>query len=129
MVLYTYDKCSTCKKAKKYLEEHSISYENRSIVDNPPSYEEIKDWFFCFDVCIDKLFNTSGVKYRELKLKDKLLKMSLEEKIKLLSSDGMLIKRPILYFNDGDKQNFMFSSGFLYGFHENEWDIFFSKLK
>lgn len=107
-----YPKCSTCQKAKKWLESNQITYEDRHIVENNPSVEELEKWIKVSGKEIKKWFNTSGLKYRELQLKDKLDKMSDEEKIKLLASDGMLVKRPILVAEDK----------VLIGFKEQEWE-------
>lgn len=97
MVLFIeYQKCSTCKKAKKWLLDNNIDFEDRNIIENTPTEEELRKWITESKKDIKKFFNTSGLKYKELKLKEKLPIMSEEEKIKLLSSDGMLIKRPLL---------------------------------
>lgn len=106
-----YPKCSTCQKAKKWLEDNQISFEERHIVEETPSKEELETWIKESKLDIKKFFNTSGLKYKELKLKEKLPQMTEEEKIKLLSSNGMLIKRPLLI---SDK-------GVLVGFKEKEW--------
>ena len=100
MEFIEYHKCSTCIKARKYLDSLNIKYTDRSIVDDTPTYEELSNWIDKFNIDIKKLFNTSGMKYRELDLKNKLDNMSREDKIKLLASDGMLIKRPLLVGND-----------------------------
>ena len=109
MLVIEYPKCTTCKKALKFLEENKIEYTKRNIVENNPTEKEIKTWINKIE--IKKLFNTSGIKYRELNLKEKLKTMTDEEKIKLLASDRMLVKRPILI--DEDKV--------LVGFKEEEW--------
>ena len=96
MIFIEYPKCSTCKKAKKYLDNNNINYEERNIKENNPSKDELNRWIKKYDIEIKKLFNTSGIKYRELNLKEKLPSMTYEEKIDILSSDGMLLKRPIL---------------------------------
>lgn len=106
-----YPKCSTCKKAKKWLEEHQISFEDRHIVENNPSEEELKTWIEKSGLPLKKFFNTSGLKYKELNLKDGLGTMTEEEQIQLLSTDGMLIKRPLLIHD----------KGVLAGFKEAEW--------
>ena len=111
MLLILYPKCSTCKKAESYLKSHHISYDIRDIVLNTPSYEELKRYIELSGKDIQKFFNTSGLKYRELGLKDILKDMTDEDKIHLLASDGMLIKRPLLV---GD--NFI-----CIGFKEKEW--------
>ena len=96
MIFIEYPKCSTCKKAKKYLDNNNINYEERNIKENNPSKDELNKWIKKYDIEIKKLFNTSGIKYRELNLKEKLPSMTYEGKIDILSSDGMLLKRPIL---------------------------------
>ena len=96
MLFIEYPKCSTCKKAKKYLEEHGIEFEDRHIVEENPTKEELAEWIRISGKPVKKFFNTSGMKYRELGLKDKLPHMSEEEQIELLASDGMLVKRPLL---------------------------------
>lgn len=106
-----YPKCSTCKKAKKWLEDNKIEFEDRHIIENTPTVEELKRWIKMSDKDIKKWFNTSGLKYKELNLKDKLPLMSDDEKIELLSTDGMLIKRPIL----------VLENKVLIGFKEEEW--------
>lgn len=111
MLFIEYPKCSTCKKAKKYLEGHGIEFEYRHIVEENPTKEELAEWIRISGKPIKKFFNTSGMKYRELGLKDKLPEMSEEEQIELLASDGMLVKRPLLI--DGEMV--------LAGFKEAEW--------
>jgi len=101
LIMYEYPKCGTCRKAKKYLNEHNVAYEDRHIVEQPPSKEELKDLIDKSGLPIQKFFNTSGQKYRELGLSKKLKEMGDEEKLNLLASDGMLIKRPIV--TDGKK--------------------------
>ena len=96
MLFIEYPKCSTCKKAKKYLEEHGIEFEDRHIVEENPTKEELAEWIRISGKPVKKFFNTSGMKYRELGLKDKLPQMSEEKQIELLASDGMLVKRPLL---------------------------------
>ena len=111
MLFIEYPKCSTCKKAKKYLEEHGIEFEDRHIVEENPTKEELAEWIRISGKPVKKFFNTSGMKYRELGLKDKLPQMSEEKQIELLASDGMLVKRPQLI--DGEMV--------LTGFKEAEW--------
>ena len=106
-----YPKCTTCQKAKKWLDGMNLEYEDRNIILNVPSKKELKDWINKSGKDIKKWFNTCGLKYKELNLKDKLNAMTDEEKIDLLASDGMLIKRPI----------FITSKGVLVGFKEEEW--------
>ena len=91
-----YPKCSTCKRAKKFLDDNNISYQDRNIVTDNPSKEEIEKFLKISGKDIKSFFNTSGNLYKQLNLKDKLQSMSLDEKISLLSTDGMLVKRPIL---------------------------------
>ena len=95
-----YPKCSTCKKAKKWLDEHQVAYEDRHIVEQNPTKAELKDWHARSGLPLKRFFNTSGMKYRELELKDKLPGMSEEEQYELLASDGMLVKRPLLVGED-----------------------------
>lgn len=116
MEFIEYAKCSTCKKAKKFLDDRNIGYRDRAIKEEVPTYSEIENWVKKYGISLRKLFNTSGLKYRELNLKNRLKDMTDEEKIKLLSSDGMLIKRPLLVSDDG----------ILIGFKEKEWDDFFN---
>lgn len=112
MVLFVeYPKCSTCQKAKKWLLENQVEFEDRHIVEDNPSKEELKVWYEKSGIPLKRFFNTSGMKYKELKLKDKLPDMTEEEQLELLASDGMLVKRPVLV---GD--NFV-----LTGFKEKEW--------
>ena len=100
MIFIWHAKCSTCQKAKKWLDDNNIEYTLRDIVLETPTEEELSNWIKESGLDIKKFFNTSGMKYRELGLKDKLDNMSFEDKVKLLSSDGMLIKRPLIV---GDK--------------------------
>ncbi len=108
-----YSKCSTCIKAKKWLLNKNISFEERPIKENNPKERELKEWISTSGLPIKKFFNTSGNLYKELNLKDKLATMSEEEQIKLLASDGMLVKRPIIIRDDI----------VLVGFKEAEWDV------
>ncbi len=112
-IFIQYPKCSTCKKAKKWLEENTIEFEERNIVTETPTVEELMQWIQKSGQDIKKWFNTSGLKYKELNLKDKLINMTYKEKIELLASDGMLIKRPILIT---DKE-------ILIGFKEEKWNL------
>lgn len=95
-----YSKCSTCQKALKYLDEKKINYIKRDLKEDKPDYDLLKKLVELSKLDINKFFNTSGKLYRELNLKDKLATMSFEEKLQLLASDGMLVKRPILYSED-----------------------------
>ena len=112
MLFLEYPPCSTCKKAKKWLDDMGIAYTARHIKEENPSYEELKDWYEKSGLPLKKFFNTSGLKYKELKLKDRLPEMSDEEKIALLATDGMLVKRPLLVHCDR----------VLVGFKEAEWE-------
>ena len=112
MLYVCYPKCSTCKKAEQYLNEKKIEIEVRDIKADNPSKEELKKWIERSGLDIRRFFNTSGLKYKELNLKVKLPQMSDEEKIDLLSTDGMLVKRPILVSDD-----FV-----LVGFKQTEWE-------
>ncbi len=107
-----YPKCSTCKKAKKWLEERGVSFVDKHIVEENPTKEELREWHQKSGLPLKRFFNTSGLKYKELKLKDKLPAMSEEEQYELLSTDGMLVKRPIL----------ITEKGIITGFKENEWE-------
>ena len=112
MLFIEYPKCTTCIKAKKYLDSKSIKYEDRHIKENNPSKEELTKWINKYKIDIKKLFNTSGMKYRELSLKEKLPNMTEKEKIELLASDGMLVKRPLLITDDN----------IVIGFKEKEYE-------
>jgi arsenate reductase (glutaredoxin) len=112
LTFYWYPKCGTCRNAKKWLDQHQLAYEAVHIVDNPPSREEIKDYYQKSGLELKKFFNTSGMKYRELGIKDKLKTASEDELLDLLSSDGMLLKRPIL--TDGEHVTV--------GFKEDEYE-------
>ena len=100
MLFVYYPKCSTCPKAKKWLEENNIEFEERHIIDDNPTYEELKEWYEKSGLSLNRFFNTSGMKYRELKLKDKRPDMSEDEQLKLLATDGMLVKRPVIVSDD-----------------------------
>ena len=100
MLFIYYPRCSTCQKAKKWLDENKIEYEDRHIKENNPTLEELKEWHQRSGLPLKKFFNTSGLLYKELKLKDKLPTMSEEEQYELLASDGMLVKRPIIVKDD-----------------------------
>ncbi|MFH7818636.1 arsenate reductase family protein [Neobacillus thermocopriae] len=100
LTFYWYPKCGTCRKAKKWLDEHNLAYETVHIVENPPSREELVDLYHKSGLELKKFFNTSGQKYRELGVKDRLKTATEDELLDLLASDGMLIKRPLL--TDGE---------------------------
>ncbi|WP_261130394.1 arsenate reductase family protein [Bacillus sp. Marseille-Q3570] len=96
LTVYEYPSCSTCKKAKKWLDENGVAYEDVHIVENTPSKEELTSFYQKSGLELKKFFNTSGKKYRELGMKDRLKDSSEEELLELLASDGMLVKRPIV---------------------------------
>ncbi|MDO4486497.1 MAG: arsenate reductase family protein [Bacillota bacterium] len=100
MLFIEYPKCTTCRKAKKHLESRGIEFEDRHIAEDNPTADELKAWISKSGYPVKKFFNTSGIKYRELGLKDKLPEMTDDEKIELLASDGMLVKRPLLITED-----------------------------
>ena len=112
MLLLEYPRCSTCQKAKRYLEDKNFNFEVRNIVIDKLNINELDRLIKKSEKDINKFFNTSGLKYRELKLKDKIQTMSYEEKIQILSTDGMLVKRPLLELDDT----------VLIGFKEKEWN-------
>ena len=112
MLFICYPKCSTCQKARKWLEEHGVEYTERHIVEENPTYDELKKWYEMSGLALKKFFNTSGLLYKSMELKTKLPEMSDDEQLKLLATDGMLVKRPLLVGN-----------GFvLVGFKEAEWN-------
>ncbi len=96
MLFIQYPRCTTCKKAKAWLDEHNIVYTDRNIKEENPTYDELKEWYQKSGLPLKKFFNTSGVLYKEMKLREKLAGMSEEEMLELLASDGMLVKRPLL---------------------------------
>lgn len=100
MLFVEYPKCSTCQKAKRWLDEHGLQYEDRHIVENNPTYEELKDWHARSGLPLKKFFNTSGLLYKSMQLKDKLPEMSEDEQLKLLATNGMLVKRPVIVLED-----------------------------
>lgn len=106
-----YPKCTTCKKAMKFLDDNAVSYELRDIKEDNPSLDELKAWYKKSGLTLKRFFNTSGLLYKSLGLKDKLPSMSEDEQLELLSTDGMLVKRPLLVSDD-----FV-----LTGFKEQEW--------
>lgn len=112
MLFVHYPKCTTCKRAQKWLDEHQISYEERDIKENNPSLEELKEWYQRSGLPLKRFFNTSGMLYKEMKLKDKLPEMSEDEQLALLASDGMLVKRPIVVTKES----------VLVGFKEAQWE-------
>ena len=112
MLFVNYPKCGTCQKARKFLEEKGIAFEDRNIKEQNPTAEELKAWIERSGLPIKKFFNTSGMLYRQMELKDKLPNMSEQEMIELLATDGMLVKRPILVADDR----------VLVGFKQAEWE-------
>ena len=100
MLFLCYPRCSTCQKAKKWLEEHNIEFTERNIVEENPSFDELQTWYKQSGLPLKKFFNTSGFVYKEMQLKDKLQSMSEEEQLKLLASNGMLVKRPMVINED-----------------------------
>ena len=111
-----YPKCTTCRKAQKWLDDNGIEYELRDIKEDNPKFSELEQWYKISGLPLKRFFNTSGLLYKSMELKDKLPSMSEEEQLKLLSSDGMLVKRPIIVGDDK----------VLVGFKESEWS---EKLK
>ncbi|MCR5702735.1 MAG: arsenate reductase family protein [Lachnospiraceae bacterium] len=111
MLFVCYPKCSTCKKAKNWLDEHNVEYTERHIVEENPTYDELKEWYVKSGLPLKKFFNTSGILYKEMQLKDKLPTMSEEEQLRLLATNGMLVKRPLVV--NGEYV--------LVGFKESEW--------
>lgn len=116
MLFIEYPKCSTCQKAKKWLDENGFQYQDRHIKEQNPTLEELKEWYEKSGLPLKRFFNTSGLLYKSMNLKDKLLSMSEEEQLALLASDGMLVKRPIIVCDNL----------ILTGFREKEWE---DKLK
>lgn len=112
MLFLCYPKCSTCQKAKKWLDGHHVAYTERHIVEDNPSYGELKEWYERSGLPLKKFFNTSGMLYKEMELKNKLPLMSEEEQLKLLATNGMLVKRPLIVTDDK----------VLVGFKESEWE-------
>ena len=112
MVLLQYPPCSTCQKAKRWLDAHGIPYEDRHIKQDNPTYEELKTWFARSGLPLKRFWNTSGLQYQALELKDKLPTMTEEEQLRLLATDGMLVKRPLI----------VTETAVLTGFKEAEWE-------
>ncbi len=111
MLFVEYPKCTTCQKAKKWLDDKGFEYEGRHIKEQNPTYEELKEWYDRSGLALKKFFNTSGLLYKSMGLKDKLADMSEDEQLRLLATDGMLVKRPIVVTKDK----------VLVGFKEEEW--------
>ena len=100
MLFIEYPKCSTCQKARKWLDEHGIEYEDRHIKERNPSYDELKEWYGRSGLPLKRFFNTSGMLYKSMNLKDRLPEMSEDEQLRLLATDGMLVKRPLIVRDD-----------------------------
>lgn len=116
MLFVEYPKCSTCQKAKKWLDEHDIKYTDRHIVEERPTFEELAEWYSRSGLPLRRFFNTSGLLYKSMELKEKLPTMSENEQLELLATNGMLVKRPIIITDEV----------ILVGFKEAEWE---EKLK
>ena len=112
MLFIQYPPCSTCQKAKKWLDAKGMVYTDRHIKEQNPTYEELKEWYEKSGLPLKKFFNTSGLKYKSMNLKEKLPAMTEEEQLRLLASDGMLVKRPVL----------VTENTVLVGFKEAEWE-------
>lgn len=112
MLFIQYSKCSTCQKAKNWLDAHNIVYTDRHIAEANPSYEELKEWYAKSGLPLKKFFNTSGLMYKDMQLKDKLYEMSEDEQLRLLATNGMLVKRPMV----------VAEYVVLVGFKETEWE-------
>lgn len=117
MLFLEYPPCSTCKKAKLWLDSQNVGYVARHIKENKPTYQELKQWYADSGLPLKRFFNTSGLLYKELKLKDRLPAMTEEEQLQLLATDGMLVKRPIL----------VLEGTVLVGFRQNEWEAALKK--
>ena len=111
MQFICYPKCSTCQKAKKWLDEQGVEYIERHIVENNLTYDELKEWYMKSGLPLKKFFNTSGLLYKEMNLKEKLTAMSEDDQLKLLATNGMLVKRPLVV-----KEDLV-----LVGFKDTEW--------
>ena len=112
MLFIQYPPCSTCQKAKKWLDSHEIAYTDRHIKENNPTYEELRQWYEISGLPLKKFFNTSGLLYKSMNLKEKLPTMTEEEQLRLLATDGMLVKRPLI----------IHGSTVLTGFKEDQWE-------
>ncbi len=112
MLFIEYPPCSTCQKAKKWLDSHNVPYTARHIKEQNPTYEELKQWYAASGLPLKKFFNTSGLLYKSLNLKEKLPTMTEEEQLQLLATDGMLVKRPLV----------ITGNAILTGFRETEWE-------
>lgn len=117
MLFIEYPKCTTCKKAKKWLDDNNVQYIDRHIVEQNPTYDELKKWYEKSGLPLKRFFNTSGLLYKSMELKDKLPNMSEDEQLKLLATNGMLVKRPLLITD----------KSVIPGFKEKEWTIAINK--
>lgn len=112
MIFIEYPKCTTCKKAKKWLDDRGIEYTDRHIVEDNPTFDELKLWYEKSGLPLKRFFNTSGLLYKSMELKDRLATMSEDEQLTLLASNGMLVKRPLLIMDNA----------VIPGFREKEWE-------
>ena len=112
MLFIEYPKCTTCKKAKKWLDDRGIEYTDRHIVEDNPTFDELKTWYEKSGLPLKRFFNTSGLLYKSMELKDRLATMSEDEQLTLLASNGMLVKRPLLITDNA----------VIPGFREKEWE-------
>ena len=112
MIFIEYPKCTTCKKAKKWLDDRGIEYTDRHIVEDNPTFDELKTWYEKSGLPLKRFFNTSGLLYKSMELKDRLATMSVDEQLTLLASNGMLVKRPLLITDEA----------VIPGFREKEWE-------
>ncbi len=112
LIFIEYPKCTTCKRAKAWLDEAGIEYTDRNIKDENPTIDELREWYAKSGLPLKRFFNTSGMLYKQMSLKDNLPQMSEEEQLELLSTDGMLVKRPIIINDDT----------ILVGFRQDEWE-------
>ena len=112
MIFIEYPKCTTCKKAKKWLDDRGIEYTDRHIVEDNPTFDELKTWYKKSGLPLKRFFNTSGLLYKSMELKDRLATMSVDEQLTLLASNGILVKRPLLITNNA----------VIPGFREKEWE-------
>lgn len=112
MIFIEYPKCTTCKKAKKWLDDKGIEYTDRHIVEDNPTFDELKLWYEKSGLPLKRFFNTSGLLYKSMELKDRLATMSEDEQLTLLASNGMLVKRPLLITDNA----------IIPGFREKEWE-------
>ncbi|MGN1201928.1 MAG: arsenate reductase family protein [Eubacterium sp.] len=112
MLFIEYPKCTTCQKAKKWLDDNGFEYTDRHIKEENPTFEELKEWYAQSTLPLKKFFNTSGLLYKSIGLKDKLPSMTEEEQLRLLASDGMLVKRPLVITDNA----------VLTGFRQKEWE-------